>query len=92
MLNGRVGLVFVQGALPEVETFRIEFYARKTRRNHGLGADFSLEHLSALKRVIVKIQCWDATATEVESFDCAIEHAVLRSYARNRQNVRKLHG
>ena len=54
----------------------IEFYARKTRCNHGVDADFGLEHLSCLTHFIVKIQCWDATAAEVESFDSAIKHAV----------------
>jgi hypothetical protein len=31
----------------------IEFYARKTRCNHGVDADFGLEHLSCLTHFIV---------------------------------------
>lgn len=95
VLNGRMGLVFTPGAMPEVETLRIEFYARETRCNHGVDADFGLEHLSCLTHFIVKIQCWDATAAEVESFDSAIKHAV-KTHPNHPmlqiQNFCKLHG
>ena len=76
VVHGRMWLVFTPGAMPEVETLCIKFYARKTRCNHGVDADFGLEHLSCLTHFIVKIQCWDATAAEVEFFDSAIKHAV----------------
>lgn len=76
VLSGGMGLVFAPGAMPEVETLRLQFYARGKRYNHGVGADFGLEHVSALKRVVIEIQCWNATNADVKSFDNAICNAV----------------
>jgi len=62
--------------MPDLQTLRLFLRAEGTKGDHGVGAGFGLEHLSALARVLVDTNCDGATTTEVESFEAAISSAV----------------
>ncbi|CAL4943638.1 unnamed protein product [Urochloa decumbens] len=74
--GGRIRLSFEPGAMPKLQKLELLLEAEGTKCDHGVGANFGLQHLSALKRVVAHSFCAGATTAEVESFESAIRNAV----------------
>jgi hypothetical protein len=62
------GMIFEAGAMPKLEKLWISF-------NAGMGVSFGIQHLVALRHLVVEIICSGATTREVEALEEAIRTA-----------------
>lgn len=73
-----MGVMFVQGALPNLKSLDIMIRARETKDLYG---DFNigLENLYSVRKVSVKIGCTGCRRSEVESAEAEIRRAIVNN-------------
>ncbi|XP_052136620.1 disease resistance protein RGA5-like isoform X3 [Oryza glaberrima] len=73
-----MGLMFVQGALPNLVSLDITLRARETKDLYG---DFNigLENLCSVRKVSVKIRCTSCRRCEVDSAEADIRKAIVNN-------------
>uniref|UniRef100_A0A0E0R8M5 Jacalin-type lectin domain-containing protein n=1 Tax=Oryza rufipogon TaxID=4529 RepID=A0A0E0R8M5_ORYRU len=73
-----MGPMFVQGALPNLESLDIMLRARETKDLYG---DFNigLENLCSVRKVSVKIRCTGCRRSEVDSAEAEIRRAIVNN-------------
>uniref|UniRef100_A0A0D3GZV3 AAA+ ATPase domain-containing protein n=1 Tax=Oryza barthii TaxID=65489 RepID=A0A0D3GZV3_9ORYZ len=76
--NDGMGLVFLEGAMPELRTLHLYFRTHETTANYS-GVDGSgIDNLSRLNKLCVDVDCSGSTREEVEAVEDSIRKAADR--------------
>uniref|UniRef100_A0A0D3ERI5 Uncharacterized protein n=1 Tax=Oryza barthii TaxID=65489 RepID=A0A0D3ERI5_9ORYZ len=81
--NDGMGLVFLEGAMPKLQTLHLYFRTQETIANYS-GVDGSgIENLSHLERLCIDVDCSGSTREEVE----AVEESIRKAADRHRTKL-----
>ncbi|XP_062198109.1 disease resistance protein RGA5-like [Phragmites australis] len=75
--DGRMGLQFEAGAMPQLRTLLFRMLVRETKTRYG-DFNFGIQHLYCLARVHASIDCSRATALDVEAAEAAIREQISK--------------